>query len=176
MATLHDLISTLERTRFQTIEMIRQLNLDDIVYHQSGWRVHDIVTHLTWFDEQAVAIIQAFLDDRIYQPPIHLSVESRKDVHRRNAWIRRQRYAKEPEDVIAEFIQAHEDLKSVILKVGTTRMHEIFTAFWGDRITVHTLAVWQIQHDQYHRRDLAKILGCPDGLDNRVYRLIYSEI
>jgi hypothetical protein len=175
MITVYDMISTLKQTRRETMTIIQQLDLEEVIFPNSGWRVHDILTHLTWSDEQAVLIINAFLANQIYRPPAHLHVNSRADVHRRNAWIRRQRYTKKPHEVMSEFIQAHEDLQSVIFSVNTTRLYEEFSVFWGDRITVQTQAIWQIQHDQHHRRDLAKRLGCPDGLDNRVYSLIYSK-
>jgi|GEM_PF-2048899 len=175
MITVYDMVSTLKQTRLETMSLIQQLDLEDVVYPNSGWRVQDILTHLTWSDEQAVSIINSFLADQIYQPPSHLYIQSRTDVHRRNAWVRLQRYHKTPQEVLTELIHAHEDLKSVIFSVNTTRLREEFSVYWGERITVQTVAIWQIQHDQHHRRDLAKRLGCPDGLDNRVYSLIYSE-
>lgn len=176
MITVHNVISTLKQTRQETLEIIQQLNLDDVVYALSGWRVHDIITHLTWSDEHAVATINGFLTDSIYTPPAHLTIASRNDIHRRNAWIRRQRFTKNPQEVITEFMQSHEDLKSILLHVGTQRLHEEFTAYWGDRITAHTLAIWQIQHDQHHQRDLARQIGYPNMLDNRVYHLLYSGV
>lgn len=175
MITVYDMVSAIKQTRLETMAIIQQLDLEDVVYPNSGWRVHDILTHLTWSDEQAIAIINAFLADQIYRPASHLHIRSRTDVHRRNAWIRLQRYNKNPQEVMTELIQAHEDLKSTIFSVNTTRLGEEFSVYWGERITVQTLAIWQIQHDQHHRRDLARRLGCPDGLDNRVYSLIYSE-
>jgi len=174
MITVHDVLTTLKQTRLETLDMIRQLNLEDVVYASSGWRVHDIITHLTWSDEHAVHIIEGHLSDKVYHPLPHLRIQSRYDVHRRNAWIRRQRFTKNPQDVMAEFMQAHEALKTAIMCVGTQRLHEEFSVYWGDRITVHTLAIWQIQHDQHHQRDLAQCIGYPNRLDNRVYRLVYS--
>ena len=176
MITVYDIVSAIKQTRLESMAIIQQLDLETVVYPNSGWRVHDILTHLTWSDEQAIAIINAFLADQIYRPASHLHIHSRTDVHRRNAWIRLQRYNKNPQEVMNELIQAHEDLKSAIFNVNTTRMCEEFSVYWGERITVQTLAIWQIQHDQQHRRDLARRLGCPDGLDNRVYSLIYSEV
>jgi len=176
MITVYDMVSTLKQTRHETMGIIQQLDLEDVVYPNSGWRVHDILTHLTWSDGQAISIINSFLDDQVYRPLNHPNVNSRADVHRRNAWVRRQRYHKNPQEVMTELIQAHEDLKSAICRVDTLRLSEEFSVYWGERITVQTLAIWQIQHDQHHRRDLAKRLGCPDGLDNRVYSLIYSEV
>jgi hypothetical protein len=175
MITVYDLLSTLKQTRNETMRIIQQLDLEDVVYLNSGWRVHDILTHLTWSDEQAVSIINSFLADQTYHPPSHLHVNSRSDVHRRNAWVRRQRYHKNPQEVMTELIQAHEDLKSAMFNVDTKQLREEFSVYWGDRITIQTLVIWQIQHDQHHRRDLARRLGYPDGLDNRIYSLIYSE-
>jgi len=175
MITVNDLIMTLEDTRQQTLSVIRQLNLDNMVYVNSGWRVHDIITHLTWSDEHATGLMQAFLSDMVYELPDHLTVRRRSDIHRRNAWVRRQRYMKNPQEVMTEFTDAHNRLKSVIQQVGTSRLHDEFTAHWGERITAHTLAIWQIQHDQHHRRDLCQLIGVPDVLDNRVYHLVYSE-
>ena len=176
MITVYDLISTLKQTRHETMSLIYQFDLEDVIYPNSGWRVHDLLTHLTWSDEQALSIIHSFLADQVYHPPLHLQINCRSDVHRRNAWVRLQRYHKNPQEVMSELIQAHEELKSAICRVDTIRLGEEFSVYWGERITVQTLAIWQIQHDQHHRRDLAKHLGCPDGLDNRVYTLIYSEI
>ena len=175
MTTIYDLISTLKQTRIETMEIVQQIDLEAIVYPKSGWRVHDIVTHLTWSDEQAVEMIHAFLEDRVYQLPPHLSINTLADVHRRNAWVRRQRFMENPQMVMSEFMQAHEALQSAIFSVGTSRLQQEFTAYWGDKITAQTLAVWQIQHDQHHQRDLAKILGYANVLDNRVYSLLYSE-
>lgn len=176
MITVTDIISALEDTRYQTLDMVRQLDLEDIVYANSGWRVHDIITHLTWSDEHAGNLIQAFLSDKWYALPEHLVVRSRSDVHRRNAWIRRQRYMKNPQEVMTELIEAHENLKRMIATVGTSQLHDEFTAHWGERITAHTLAIWQIQHDQHHRRDLGQLLGLNEIVDNRVYHLVYSEV
>lgn len=176
MITVHDVLTALKQTRLETIDIIQQLDLEDVIYSSSGWRVHDIITHLTWSDEQAIKIIDGFLSDVIFHPPPHLSIQSRYDVHRRNAWIRRQRYTKNPQEVMTEFIQAHDALKSAITRAGTQRLHEEFTVYWGNRITVHTMAIWQIQHDQHHQRDLARCIGYPNTLDNRVYRLVYSQV
>lgn len=176
MITVHDVLTILKQTRLETMDIIQHLNLEDVVYVSSGWRVHDIITHLTWSDEQAVSIIDGHLSDKVYRPPAHLSIQSRYDVHRRNAWIRRQRFTKNPQEVMTEFVQAHEALKTAITRAGTMRMHEEFSVYWGDRITVHTLAIWQIQHDQQHQRDLARCIGYPNTLDNRVYRLVYSQV
>jgi len=176
MITANDIITTMEVTREETMDVIRQLDLEDMVYGNSGWRVHDIITHLTWSDEHAIELVQAFLSDTLYELPDYLIVRKRSDIHRRNAWIRRQRYMKNPQDVMTEFLSAHESLKRVIQKVGTGRLHDEFTAHWGERITTQTLAIWQIQHDQHHRRDLTRLLGQSDVVDKRVYNLVYSEV
>ncbi len=176
MITANDLISALDDTRRATLDIVQQLELDDLVYMNSGWRVHDVITHLTWSDEQASNLIHAFLADKLYVLTDHLVVRNRADVHRRNAWIRRQRYMKNPQEVITEFIEAHDQLKELISKVGSSRLHDEFTAHWGDRITTHTLAIWQIQHDRHHRRDLSNLLGLSEVVDKRIYHLVYSKL
>lgn len=176
MTTVHDVLATLKQTHQETLDIIHQLDLEDIVYTSSGWRVHDIITHLTWSDEQAASMIKAFLADTVYQLPSNLLVRSRGDIHRRNAWLRRQYYFKSSQDVIVDFSDVHFQLCESVLQVGTSRLHDEFSAPWGDRITTHTLAIWQIQHDQLHRRDLSRLLGFPNVLDNRVYHLVYSDL
>lgn len=176
MTKLLDLLTLLKETRHETIDVIHRLDLEHIVYVKSGWRVHDVITHLSWSDKQAVQMISHFLEDKLYSPPSHLTINTRSDIHRRNAYIRRQHYHDSPQEVISQFMNAHESLKSLIKQVGNFHLHQEFTAYWGERITTCTLAIWQIQHDQHHQRDLKRIIGCPPMLDKRIYHLVYSDV
>lgn len=178
MSTIFEVIAVIKQTRADIMDFLQRNDPDTekVVHPRSGWRVHDIITHLTWSDEQATAEINALLEDRVLVQPPHLQVCCPDDVHRRNAWIRRERYNYSPAKVMSDFKEAHETLKNALFRIGNNRLFKEFTASWGERVTPQDIAIWQIQHDQYHHRDLSKSMGCPQHLDNRVLGLIRTKM
>src|SRR5687767_5911311 len=55
-----DLIKQLDETRAEAEKQLKALDPEIIVYEESGWRVKDIITHLTAWEEAVNSSLQAW--------------------------------------------------------------------------------------------------------------------
>lgn len=60
--TAESLVRQLERTQYEGMATLSELDPEAVVYKDSGWRVKDIIAHLVAWDEPTAACFRAYAD------------------------------------------------------------------------------------------------------------------
>jgi hypothetical protein len=120
-----------------------------------AWRLHQLLAHLTGWDEAAVASLRAFAEggepvtpaDRGLDPYNAQTVAARADLSF--------------EQVAAELAQVRAELKAALLSLPPERLDEPLVMPWGPIATVEHLIDVLVEHDLEHATEIEALLDMP---------------
>ncbi len=146
---LSDLLTT---TRHDTLAALKDIDLEQIIHPESGWRVRDMVAHLIAWDIAAVQALQCLQSGKVDAMPDYSNIEA---YHDPEVAKRRDIPA---EDLFAEWAAIHEEFKAVVESIPTERMETPFPFPWGDQGTGSFLVEEMASHEQEHREEIQKLV------------------
>lgn len=135
---------------------VSQLNGVDpyrLIYPAGGWRVKDILTHLTAWEEEMLKSLRA------YQQGSEYRLMDRMTDDARNAIFFEQREGYAPERVLTEWAAVREQLASVVRELSDGQFAGKCLFPWGERQTVTYLLEHDLlPHMQEHLDDIEKVI------------------
>lgn len=146
-------IDQITAIRAETLQALEGADFDTIAHPDSGWTIKDIVTHLTFWDEQITHSLEAFLAGESYLMPEELRVRNVNDV------VREQRKAITTTQVMSAFHDATERFKALVSSVPPEQFEVEFKAPWGAPTTLTKTVQTMVHHDTEHRQEILAARG-----------------
>lgn len=152
--TPDDLIIPMDSSRADTEKRLKGIDPDAIIYPESGWRVKDIIAHLTAWEEAVTSSIQAWhwgeeftLEEGMEDDEINeLQYERRKNF---------------PLDrVLVDWAEIREYFKTLIRETPPAKLDGVeLMCPWHQTSTLPNLVKDMIKHEQEHLDDILRAVS-----------------
>ena len=152
MSQTIDLLQPVTTAREKVLALIENADLETVAHETSGWTIKDVLTHITFWDEEITNSIVGYVEGEPHQLPRDLRVQGVNDVMRE----RRRNYTSKR--VLQDFDAAYERLKSVLETVPTDKQEGQFRAPWGEKITLTKAITGIADHYDEHRAEIEAVL------------------
>lgn len=142
------LVDLLAVTRQDTLAALKEVDLDQIMHPESGWRVRDVVAHLIAWDIAAVQALQHLQSGTVDAIPDYSDMDSY------NAREVAKRKDRPVDDLFAEWAALHEEFKAVVENMPDDLMGTRFRFPWGAHGTGYYLVEVMAGHEQHHCEEI----------------------
>ena len=153
--TKQELINQLSREHLELKEVLDGADLDKVIYSDSGWRVRDIVVHITTWDLEAVRSINAFNSGSEYRimdsDADEIDYNERTVTEKRN--LSNDQVMNEWEDVCEKFYRSVQDIPLELLSA------EMLYPWGSERGDSITLVGYMVEHLEEHRDEIREVIG-----------------
>ena len=148
-ATLLELLDT---THVLTRETLAGLDLEEVIYPTSGWRIRDIIGHIATWDRQVTRSLHAYRIGEEYAiPNLDEDTFNEQEVLRQHKMTSQQ--------LFEEWEQAREDFKLAVKEIPLGLFPGDMLYPWGDeRGTIAHLVKMMTEHGIEHRDEIVKAL------------------
>ena len=148
------LTARLAETHHALQDLLEGVDLELLVYPDSGWRIRDILGHIATWDWEIVKSLQAFLVGNEY---IISGIEEDESEFNENGVIEQQ--ALSTKQIVSDWNESREDLLALINEIPAVRFPGDLVYPWGDeRGSISRLVEYFIEHDEQHYAELEKVL------------------
>lgn len=131
---------------------LANLNPETIIYHDSGWRVRDLLAHLAvWYGER-IKCLRAYQQNKEYQIPDF-------DMNMFNHDTVAERAARSFAEIQAEWEQVHTDLLIELEAIPASDYDEETRYPWGAYGPISTLIAKLIDHAEEHLAEFVAAAG-----------------
>ena len=138
----------LEECRAETEAVLMGADPERVVYDESGWRVKDLIAHLTSWEREVITSIRAYNDNAIYSIADFSSDDSYNEkVFRRDYDVPFQQLQMDWTAVHARFISA-------ILSIPAERWDGQIMCPWHLTSSIEGIVRDMINHEAGHRHDI----------------------
>lgn len=146
------LLEELDATRSAHQAVISRVSPHDVVYDQSGWRVQDIIAHVTHWEVQALNTLEyALRGERYYVPNFReLGIDGF------NAADYERHRDDTTEMVLRSWDDVRADLKRVILSASEEQWARPLK-WLGQEVTPEQMIVGIIWHEKHHINEVASL-------------------
>ena len=153
------LLVGMDMRRQKNRELVESVNPERVVHPDSGWRVKDLIGHLTFWEEETLKSLHAFLQNTSYELPLFLQDEqvgfTNKEVDAFNQADYEQRIDYTAERILTDWEAVREQLKDAVRAVPDDQFENgTFDALWGRDITVTQLVKGMGWHEKIHMQDI----------------------
>jgi hypothetical protein len=152
------LLKRLSDTHVSLQETLEGVELEQIIYKDTGWRIRDILGHIATWDREVIHALHAFLEGSEYVIPGLAGDETDFNAQK----VIEQRYLSTSE-IYDEWNQARDDFKEVVGKIPPDQFSSELPFPWGDesgRISV--LINYMIEHNEEHQSEIVEALNETD--------------
>jgi len=148
------LIDSLTKARLATRATLDDVDLDMVVYKDTGWRVRDLVGHIATWDWEITKSIRAFLAGSEYLTP---DLDAEEVEFNQNAVLEKQKLSKQ--EVLNDYETAYDEFKKAIQEIPDDRFPGDLLYPWGDeRGDIATMVEYMIEHSDEHREEILNTL------------------
>ncbi len=153
------LLVGMDMRRQKNRELVESVNPERVVHPESGWRVKDLIGHLTYWEEETLKSLQAFIRGESYEPPLFLQDGqvgfTNEEVDAFNHADYEQRIDYSSERILTDWEAVREHLKDAVRAVPDEQFENgTFDALWGRDITVTQLVKGMGWHEKIHMQDI----------------------
>jgi hypothetical protein len=145
------LVELLQESRVQTQASLLGIESKLVIYPEIGWRVKDIVAHLTAWEEEAIKSLEAYRRGEEYQ------IEGFSSDDEYNAKVFAERKDFTVTHVCAEWEKTHERLIAQVRQMEPWKLKGPVLCPWGARGTVAHMIEELVKHEQEHVRDIVAV-------------------
>ena len=130
------LIEGMDSRRAKAVEAVAGIDPNAVIHPESGWRVKDLIAHLTAWEEEAATSLESYNNSKPYHfpyPRAHIDIfndkiyQARKDLN--------------IERIMAEWKTARERLKAAVRAVPAEKFAGLFEAPWEEGLVSATQLV-----------------------------------
>ena len=148
------LTARLTETHHALQGLLEGVDLEILVYPDSGWRIRDILGHIAIWDWEIVKSLRAFLAGDKY---IISDIEEDESEFNEKGVIEQQ--ALSTGQIVSDWKESRADLLAVINEIPADRFPGDLVYPWGDeRGSISRLVEYFIEHDEEHCAELDKVL------------------
>ena len=137
----------------QINQTIEGQDLNIVAHLDSGWKIKDILTHLTFVDQSSTLLLEGFIEDR--EPDIPEEWQK----YGANDFIHEERKDYSVARVLAEFEAARNELKAAYQRIPGDRETEKFMAPWQYHYTPEWFAQMLADHAAIHQQEIVRALA-----------------
>jgi hypothetical protein len=151
------LLARLDEIRQESHQLFAGIAEDALIYPESDWRFKDIITHLTGWEEEATAALQAHVAGTVYAAP--LRDHSDEDLQRYNDGLYQTRKDYSLERVLTDWASAREQFKAAIGDLSAAQWASNVTYPWSAQNTPERLVRGMLWHEGFHRDEVLVAVG-----------------
>ena len=146
------LVELLNQTHSSTRSLLEGINLEMRVYHESGWRIRDILGHIATWDLEVAKSLDAFRNDGEYAIPEH-------DEDTFNVQDISNQQRSTSKEIFNKWVQSREIFVESVRIIPLDFYPGDLLYPWGDeRGTVAHLVETMADHDIQHRDEIAVVI------------------
>ena len=146
------LLEQLTETHLATRNALDEINLELVVYNDTGWRVRDILGHMATWDQEVAKSLRDYQAGEEYLIPDRDEEETEYNQRAVDA-----QQALSNQQILAEWEQAHNELKNAVQDMPLDRFPGDMLYPWGEeRGSIATLVEYMVEHDVEHRVEIIK--------------------
>lgn len=148
------LMDQLTETHLATRNVLDEIDLELVVFKDTGWRVRDIVGHMATWDQEVAKSLRDYQAGSVYLIP---DLDEEEVGYNQRAVDSQQ--ALSNQEIMTEWEQAHDELKQAVQEIPVDRFPGDMLYPWGEeRGSIATLVDYMIEHDVEHRDEISKAL------------------
>jgi hypothetical protein len=140
------LLEDMDKSRQASRKALQTVDPQKVIYQESGWRVQDIVAHITAWEEEAVRSLQAHHQGSAYR----ITNFTDDDSYNHDQYLKRKDLSTEA--VFAAWEKVREDFKAVVSLLETAAGTMLLP--WGEWNTVPHLVREMFKHEENHINDI----------------------
>lgn len=146
------LIDYLIETRLAVRKLLDEVDLEMLVYKDSGWRARDIVGHIATWDREVAKSLQAYRAGSEYLTP---DLDDEEVEFNEKAVLEQRNFS--VQQILNEFEQAYDEFRNAIQDIPDDQFPGDLLYPWGDeRGDIATLVEYMTEHATEHRDEIAK--------------------
>ncbi|MFQ3659247.1 MAG: DinB family protein [Anaerolineae bacterium] len=148
--TRDELLTELAQRRAHTLQVLEAVPLDTIVYPESGWRVQDLLTHITHWEEQCLLTLEHGLRGERYFLPNFREL----GLDGFNAANVEQHRKDSPETTLARMASVRQQVTALVAQLSDEQWH--MTLRWlGQDTTPDQMIAGILWHEDHHLDEIA---------------------
>ncbi len=148
------LIDQLTETHHATHKLLDNVDLEMIVYTDTGWRIRDILGHIATWDHEVAKSLRAYREGSEYIIP-DLDEE---EVEYNSKAVEEQRTLSN-QQIVAELEKSNHALLQALQDIPDDQFPGDFLYPWDEeRGSIATLVEYMIEHSDEHREEIIKAL------------------
>jgi len=146
------LIDQLTETHLATRKLLNDVDLEMVIYADSGWQVRDILGHIATWDLEVAKSLQAYKEGSEYI----ISDLDEEEVEYNQSAVDAQK-ALSDEQLLNEWVRSFTELRDAVQALPYELFPGDMAYPWGDeRGTITTLVEYMIEHSDEHREEIIK--------------------
>ena len=146
------LIDRLTEAHHALHRMLDEVDLETLVYKDSGWRARDIVGHIATWDREVAKSLRAYQAGLEYLTP---DLDDEEVEFNEKAVLEQRKLSSQ--QILNEFEQAYNEFRNAIQDIPDHRFPGDLLYPWGEeRGDITTLVEYMIDHAVEHRDEIAK--------------------
>ncbi len=144
------LLGLLDDTRRGMLAALESASYDQVIYPESGWRVKDILGHITFWEEEAARSLRAYGQGESYTLPDYVDLETAnsRDIEKRKDYSAGQ--------IRADWLVARESLKAALATLSPDKLAGQMVCPWKALSTVERLIGDMANHEREHTEDIRR--------------------
>ncbi len=151
-----ELLRCLSETHAASLELLRDLDPELVVYEESGWRVKDIVAHVTTWDAETVRSFHAHRRGGDY------SIEAYDNADSFNGFVARVRQFEPMDTILADWESVRRWMDIIFNAMSEAEYDDEMTSPSGERGIARELIEEICTHEAEHMADIrAKLTSHP---------------
>jgi hypothetical protein len=145
-----NLLEKLDKHRLALLAELKEIDLQKIVYENSGWRVRDIVGHIATWNLETARSLNAFLSGSEYSIP---DLDQTEVDYNERAVVAQKKFT--DSQILKEWEHSLDELTNAIQEIPSDNFSGTLLYPWGDEYGSITLLVeYMIGHAIEHLDDI----------------------
>ena len=150
--TIEHYIQSLKTARKTTYDTIKDVDINLVAHLDSGWRIKDILLHLSWVDNEVCRIINAFNADEIYKMPDEWMVRDIND----KLYEEMKHYGDERTMLL--FKHGFDELIFAYQRISQAKLDGVIHAPWGVEYDLEGFTKMTTDHEAEHRGEIIEAI------------------
>ncbi|MCP4142462.1 MAG: hypothetical protein GY755_19665 [Chloroflexi bacterium] len=146
-----NLLEKLNKAHFATRETLEKVDLEMVVFEDSGWRVREIIGHIATWNQETAKSLRAYQAGSAYQ--IEELDEEETDYNARAVAEQKKRSS---EQIIAEWEESYEAFRDAIQGMSLEHFPGDMQFPWDERGDIVTLVGYMTDHIIEHQAEIEK--------------------
>ena len=152
------LLERLSDTHSSLQEVLKEVDLELVVYMDTEWQIRDILGHIATWDREVTRALRAYLEGSEYV--IQGLAGDETDFNAQK--VTEQRVLSTSE-IYDEWNQARDDFKEVVSKIPPDQFSSELPFPWGDESgSISVLINYMIEHNEEHQSEIVEALNETD--------------
>ena len=146
-------IKMLKETRETTRAKLKNVDINIVAHPDSGWRIKDVLLHLSWVDNEARRILDAFNNDQVYKMPDEWMVRDIND----KLYEEMKHYS--DERTMLHFNDGFSELLFAYQRLQESKLSDAIHVPWGEDYDLERFTQMTVDHETQHRNEIIEAIN-----------------